>query len=142
MNKNLIARSTIDIDAPTEKVWHALVSPDAIKQYMFGTTVVSAWREGTPIVWKGEWQGKSYEDKGTILQLQPQRTLQYTHFSSLSGLPDVPDNHHTVTIELSPSEGLTRISLTQDNNRNEEARAHSEKNWGMMLVRLKQFLER
>lgn len=141
MNKNVIARSSINIDVPTEKVWNALVTPEAIKQYMFGTNVVSAWREGTPIVWKGECQGKSYEDKGMILQITPQQLLQYTHFSSLSGLPDVPENYHTVTIELSAHDGHSHVSLTQVNNPSEEARAHSEKNWGMMLASLKKFLE-
>lgn len=141
MSSNFIARSSITIDVPAEKVWNALVTPEAIKQYMFGTSVESAWREGSSIAWKGEWQGTSYEDKGMILQIKPPRTLQYTHFSSLSGLPDIPEHYHTVTIELSAVEGRTHISLTQDNNSNEEARAHSEKNWGMMLASLKKFLE-
>ena len=52
-------------------VWNALVDPAIIKQYMFGTTVTSDWKEGSPIVWKGEWQGKPYEDKGVILRMQP-----------------------------------------------------------------------
>jgi uncharacterized protein YndB with AHSA1/START domain len=54
MDKNLIARVSINIDAPSEKVWDALITPETIKQYMFGADVVSDWREGSPIVWKGE----------------------------------------------------------------------------------------
>jgi len=57
MNKNLTARASITINAPSARVWDALVSPEAIKQYnMFGTHVVTDWREGSPITWKGEWQ--------------------------------------------------------------------------------------
>jgi uncharacterized protein YndB with AHSA1/START domain len=141
MEKNMIARASISINVPREKVWTALVTPEAIKHYMFGTNVVSEWHEGSPIVWKGEWQGKSYEDKGVILQFKPGRTIQYSHFSPLSGLPDKPENYHTVTIELSSDGDQTRVSLTQDNNATEEARAHSEKNWVMMLGALKIFLE-
>jgi uncharacterized protein YndB with AHSA1/START domain len=141
MDKNLIARASISIDAPSEKVWNALVNPEAIKQYMFGTNVVSDWHEESPIVWKGEWQGKSYEDKGVVLQFKPGRTIQYSHFSPLSGLPDKPENYHTVTIELSADGNQTLVSLAQDNNATEEARAHSVKNWGMMLAALKKFLE-
>ena len=74
------------------------MDPEAIRRYMFGTTVVSDWKEGGPIVWKGEWKGKAYEDKGVILRLEPERILQYSHFSPQSGLPDTPENHHTVTI--------------------------------------------
>jgi uncharacterized protein YndB with AHSA1/START domain len=141
MEKNLIAKASINISAPSTDVWNALVTPQAIKQYMFGTNVVSNWSEGSSIVWKGEWQGKSYEDQGKILQFKPGQRLQYSHFSSLSGLPDKPENYHTVTIDLAVEGPHTRVSLAQDNNATEEARAHSEKNWGMMLTGLKNFLE-
>lgn len=141
MDKNLIAKVSVNINAPGEKVWNALVTPEAIKQYMFGASVISDWREGSPIVWKGVWQGKSYEDKGMILQLKPGRMIQYCHFSPLSGLPEKLENYHIVTIELSANGNQTHVSLDQDNNATEDARVHSEKNWGMMLSGLKKLLE-
>lgn len=141
MNKSLIARASIDIDASSEKVWNALVNPDAIKQYMFGTTVVSDWHTGSRIIWKGEWQGRPYEDKGTILRMEPMRIIQYNHFSPLSGLPDKPENYHTVTIELSTSGNRTHVLLSQDNNAGEEERTHSQKNWEAMLAGLKKVAE-
>lgn len=141
MDNHYIAKATTTIDAPRIYVWDALVTPKAIKQYMFGTTVLSDWEEGGPIAWKGEWQGRSYEDKGTILQLKPGRILQYTHFSPLSGLPDTADNYHTVTIELADAGAATRVVLTQDNNATDEERAHSQKNWEMMLDGLKKYVE-
>ena len=116
MSTNLLAKATIPINTTTERVWNALVNPEAIKQYMFGTNVVSEWQEGSPITWQGEWQGKPYEDKGVILKLQPRRTIQYSHFSPLSGLPDKPENYHTVTIDLSADGDQTHVSLAQDNN--------------------------
>ncbi len=141
MNQDFIARASISINVAREKVWQALVTPEAIRQYMFGTTVISNWQEGGSIVWKGEWKGRAYEDHGVILKLRQGEILQYTHFSPLSGLPDQPDNYHTVTIELSDDGDQTLVSLTQDNNPTEEARAHSQQNWEMMLAALKKFLE-
>jgi uncharacterized protein YndB with AHSA1/START domain len=141
MELNLVARAFTNINAPRDKVWDALVSPEAIKQYMFGTNVVSDWHEKSPIIWKGEWQGKPYEDKGVILQLKPGQLLQYSHFSPLAGLPDKPENYHIVTIELSANGNQTHVLLTQDHNASQEERADSEKNWGMMLAGLKQFVE-
>lgn len=141
MKSTLIAKAHITNSASIAKVWDALVNPEMIKQYMFGTNVVSDWKEGSPIVWKGEWEGKPYEDKGVILQLKPERVLQYSHFSPLAGQADVPENYHTVTIELSPEGTGTILMLSQDNNSTEEDREHSEKNWGMMLTGLKKFLE-
>jgi uncharacterized protein YndB with AHSA1/START domain len=130
------------IRAPIEKVWDALVNPETIKQYMFGTQVSSDWKAGSAILWKGEWLGKRYEDKGVILQVEPRHRLQYTHFSPLSGLPDAPENYHTVTIDLLSESLTTRVSLSQDNNLTDQARDHSAKNWHMMLEGLKTQLEK
>jgi uncharacterized protein YndB with AHSA1/START domain len=141
MDQNLIATASIVVNGSSESVWRALVTPEAIKQYMFGTNAVSDWQEGSPIVWKGEWQGRSYEDKGVILRFRPAKTLQYSHFSPLSGLPDEPQNYHTVTIELSGEGTQTRVTLTQDNNATEPEREHSEMNWQAMLAALKAFVE-
>ena len=141
MSKNLIAKATITIQAPGSKVWNALVDPKAIQQYMFCTNAVSDWREGSPIVLKGEWLGKPYEDKGVILQLKPGSTLQYSHFSPLSGLPETAENYHTVTIELSDEGDRIRVSLSQDNNATDEQAEHSSQNWMMMLTSLKKYLE-
>jgi len=141
MAKGLVAEARARIDAPIARVWDALVNPKVIKQYMFGTDVVSEWKEGSPIVWKGVWKGKPYEDKGTILELRPQRVIRYSHFSPLSGLSDVPENYHTVTVELSRHADGTVVSLSQDNNPTEESRGHSQKNWETMLVGLKELLE-
>jgi uncharacterized protein YndB with AHSA1/START domain len=141
MNKNLMAQASVNINAPNIKIWNALVNPQAIKQYMFGTNVVSDWQEGSSIIWKGEWKGKPYEDKGKILQLKSGQRIQYSHFSPLSGMPDKPENYHTVTIELAPEGRQTHVSLTQDNNATEQERAESEKNWKTMLTALKDFVE-
>jgi uncharacterized protein YndB with AHSA1/START domain len=142
MHSGIVARTSITVESPAPVVWDALVNPETIKQYMFGTNVISDWKEGSPIVWKGEWQGTKYEDKGVILKLEPQRLIQYTHFSPLSGLPNTPENYHTVTVEISNKGNETLVTLSQDNNPDEEARQHSEENWAMMLAGLKKLLER
>jgi len=141
MNKGLVAKASTTVNASPAQVWDALTNPERIRQYMFGTNVVSDWKEGRSIVWRGEWQGKKYEDKGVIVKLEAQHLIQYTHFSPLSGLPDAPENYHTVTIELSSKGGQTTVSLSQDNNSTQEERTHSEENWEMMLATLKNLLE-
>jgi len=141
MNEDFNAKVSIAIKASRHAVWQALISPDAIKEYMFGARVDSDWREGSPISWKGEWQGKSYEDKGTLLQVRPEHRLQYSHYSPLSGLPHTPEHYHTVTIDLTGNRTATDVTLTQDHNATEAARMHSEKNWKMMLDGLKKYVE-
>lgn len=80
----LTATVEITLNDSIDKVWDAFINPDIIKKYMFGTEVTTDWKEGSPIVWKGEWKGKTYEDKGVILQIKPKTKLQYTHFSPLT----------------------------------------------------------
>lgn len=61
MTQTLIAQASTVIDRPAADVWRALVTPASIKEYMFGTNAQSEWKQGSPITWKGEWQGKAYE---------------------------------------------------------------------------------
>ena len=142
MANDLIAKVSIVLDAPVEKVWDALTNPALIKQYMFGTNVTSSWVVGSPIVWKGEWQGKLYEDKGTILRADRGQVLEYSHYSPLSGKPDIPENYNVVTIKLRGQGKGTVLELSQGNNRTEEARDHSEQNWKMALEAMKKLVER
>jgi len=141
VEKDLVGESSIAIDAPRAKVWKALTDPAKIEKYMFGAKVTSDWKKGSPITWKGEWNGKKFEDKGEILQIAPERTLQYSHWSPLGGKPDRPESYHTVTIELSGSGDRTKVWLTQDNNGSEESRDESAKNWRTMLQSLKKVVE-
>jgi uncharacterized protein YndB with AHSA1/START domain len=142
MASNLIATATTTINTTAGKVWESLITPALIKQYMFGSMVTSDFKPGSTITWKGEWKGKPYEDKGKILKLVPEKILQYTHFSPLSGLEDKPENYHTVTIELMGTDNETLVRLTQDGNANEEEKEHSQKNWTGMLNALKNLLQK
>lgn len=141
MVKHLIAKASVTIDASPQKVWKGLVTPEAIKQYMFGADVETDWKVGSDIKWKGEMKGEKFEDKGKILKFEPEKTLAYTHFSPMMGKEDVPENYHTVTITLAGDNGLTTVNLSQDNNSNDEARGESERNWGVMLEGLKKCVE-
>ena len=141
MEKNLVASATTTIDADKRRVWDALITPEAIKEYMFGTDVQSDWKVGNKITWSGEFKGKKYEDKGEILEFEPGEVLSYSHFSPLAGKPDEPENYHTVTIKLSEDGGATKVVLDQDNNADENAQAESEKNWNVMLAGLKKYVE-
>jgi uncharacterized protein YndB with AHSA1/START domain len=136
-----IARQSITVRASADQVWEALTQPRLIKQYLFGTEVTTDWRAGSPITYKGVWEGKAYEDKGRVLQVEPGKLLVSTFWSAMSGPPDVPENYQTVRYELSPEGNGTRLTIIQDNNASQEAAAHSEQNWKMVLDGIKQLLE-
>lgn len=141
MNKNHIAKAAMLINAPASRVWDAITKPELIKQYLFDTDVISDWQVGSPILYRGEWEGKPFEDKGTILKIERGKQLVSTHWSPLSGVPDTPENYHTVTYDLVPNEDKTELTITQDNNADEQEKLHSEENWKAVLVGLKKLLE-
>jgi uncharacterized protein YndB with AHSA1/START domain len=138
----IVATAATDIDAPPELVWSAITDPAKIKQYMFGTDVSTDWRPGSPIVWRGEYEGRPYEDKGEIIAFDPERHLELTHFSPLSGQPDEPENYHTLTYDLDSRGGATHLSLSQDNNADADEAEHSRANWEMVLTGIKELVER
>jgi uncharacterized protein YndB with AHSA1/START domain len=141
VSESLVATASVSIEATRDEVWRALVDSATVEKYMFGAKVASDWREGSPITWTGEWQGRPFQDKGTVLEARPGRRLRYTHFSPLSGLPDVAGNHHTITIDLSGDGPQTQVTLTQDNCPSEKAREEYGKNWAAMLASLKKVVE-
>jgi len=141
MNKTFTSKSTIAINAPASKVWDALTKPELIKQYLFGTEVTTDWQVGSPITYKGEWEGKTYEDKGKVLQIEKEKLLVSTFWSSLSALADIPENYKTVRYELSAENNGTRLTITQDNNNSQEEADHSGQNWKAVLAEMKKLIE-
>jgi uncharacterized protein YndB with AHSA1/START domain len=137
----LIAKAIIIINSPGVKVWDALTKPDLIKQYLFGTNVITDWKVGSSIIYEGQWQGKSYQDKGMVVQVEQGKLLVSTFWSSLEGLPDIPENYKTVRYDLSPEGSGTRLTVTQDNNANQDEANHSSQNWKMVLEGIKKLLE-
>jgi uncharacterized protein YndB with AHSA1/START domain len=135
------AKATTVINASASKVWDALTKPELIKQYLFDTEVITDWKVGSPITYKGEWEGKTFEDKGQILKFDPEKTLVSMHWSPLSGVPDIPENYHTVAYQLSEKNGATEVTITQDHNATKEEADHSTQNWKTVLDGMKKMLE-
>lgn len=140
--KGLVAKAQIIVNASTGEVWDALVNPVKIKQYMFGADVESDFKPNSKICFTGEWEGKAFEEKGFVLDVEKGKLLRYTTFNPKSEELDIEENYHTITIELNALDNKTNVSLSQDNNESEEMRAHSQKNWEMVLEKLKQVVEK
>ena len=136
------------VNASTKKVWKALTDPDLIREYYMGATVSTDWQVGSPITFAGEWNGKTYEDKGEILEVRPDEELRYSHWSPMGGTDDAPENYHVIDIVLRADKGSTEVTLTQSNlsgdvtDADRRARDDYENNWTSMLDGLKQTVER
>jgi uncharacterized protein YndB with AHSA1/START domain len=144
MAETFVAHASLTINASRAKVWDALVNPETIKQYMPVSDVISEWRDGSPIVWMSEFQGKPFQVKGTVLRLEPQRLLQYDHSRPIfrsSAASHSPESYQLVTIELRDEGAQTNLSVTERNNMNKRELEHSEGSWRMVLHGMKALLE-
>lgn len=110
-------RKTVEIHAPASKVWAFLTQPDKINLWMMDTPtdIQSAWEAGSSLVFKGDLHGIPYENKGVILQYEPEALLAYTHWSSLSQRPDEPAHYGVITFRLTTHDTITTLEFTQTN---------------------------
>lgn len=143
MQNNLVAKSTILVNCSVEKVWEALTDKSMIKQYFFGTEIITDWQEGSPILFKGIWNNVEYEDKGYILKIVPNNLIRYSYWSNQSGLADSIENYQNITYEIYPQDSGTLVVVTQDNVDTEENKINYEINiWKVVLKGLKELLEK
>ena len=137
--KSFVVHKEIVVDAPTAEVWDALTNPKKTRHYFYHCEVLSDWKEGSPIRFKGKlfWI-IPVQLNGTIKKIIPGQLLQYTiqnHGDSSVSL---------VTDELVPENGKTRLIITDDvgSGPGAEKRVEkSQKGWDKILHGLKKFVE-
>jgi uncharacterized protein YndB with AHSA1/START domain len=135
MSEDHVARASVDIPASAGTVWDTLVDPEAT--WMLGARVTSTYAVGDPITFDGVWDGRRFQDHGEIVEVDRPRRLRYTHFSPLSGQPDVPENYHHLTFTLEEHAGSTVVSLEQDGNGSAEEASHATATWEQVLGALR-----
>jgi uncharacterized protein YndB with AHSA1/START domain len=127
------------IDATPAEVWKAITTTEKLKLFFMGADVESDWRVGSPVRVSGEYQGKAYNDKGEVLRADAPKRLSFSHWSSLSGDADAPENYHVVTFKLAEAGGGTKVTLSQSNliggakPSDVSHRAQYEKTWASVL---------
>jgi hypothetical protein len=77
-----------------------------------------------------------------VLKIRPPELLRISHYSPLTGLPDVPENYHIVEYRVEPMGEETLVSITQSNNKSEGEVEESARTWDLVLGNLKELLER
>jgi uncharacterized protein YndB with AHSA1/START domain len=109
--------STVKILAPAKKVWLALTSPGLVKQWQYGSDLLTTWEVGTSIVFRNEWNGQVFEQKGAIVEFSPESRLKYSLFFPRPGVEDIPENYFLMTYELTESDGSTSLLVRQEDPR-------------------------
>jgi uncharacterized protein YndB with AHSA1/START domain len=145
--ESLIAEISIDVAATPGQVWRVLTEPALTRRYMFGCEPVTDWAVGSPLLWRGEAEGKAVVFvKGRVLAIEPGRYLQYTTFGEGMGLADEPGNYLTVTCQLEPLPGgRTRLRLSQGDfaqvERGRERFEDSRAGWPGVAAQIKALAE-
>jgi len=109
--------SVVDILAPARKVWLALTVPDLVRQWQYGSHLSTTWEPGTPIVFRNEWDGQVFEQKGTVIEFTPVSRLKYSLFVPRPDLQDIPEHHFFMTYELTESDEATSLLVRQEDPR-------------------------
>jgi uncharacterized protein YndB with AHSA1/START domain len=142
--ENNIMKKAVTIQAPASQVWPYLVTPELMNKWMMpdlALTIVTDWKAGSPLIMRGRMNGKDFENRGTVLQFEPERILQYSHLSSISRLPDRPESYSLITFSLKPLENQTILELTLRNFPTESIQKHLAFYWNVTLEVLKNLIE-
>ena len=149
MENPLFIKNTIELKARPGAVWDALVNPEQTKKYMFGCEALSDWNVGSPLLWKGLYEGKEMIFvKGHIVRIEPDKFLSYTVIDPNGPIPDVPENYLTVTYELTAQGNHTTLTVTQGDYSKvaDGAKRYADSNnggegWNPILVEIKKLVE-
>ena len=133
--------STVKILAPAKKVWLALTRPDLVKQWQYGSDLLTTWEVGTSIVFRNEWGGQVFEQKGTVLEFSPASRLKYSLFFPRPDLPDIPEHYFFMTYLLTENDGTTSLLVRQEDPRPSTADASGGDDGPNVLSALKELVE-
>jgi hypothetical protein len=94
-----------------------MTNPDLVKQWQYGSDLLTSWEVGSPIVFRNEWDGQVFEQKGTVLEFIPESRVRYSLFFPRPDLQDIPEHHFFMTYELTECEGVTSLVVRQEDPR-------------------------
>ena len=143
MRDDLVVSSSIEIYAEPSKVWDALINPEIISEYLYGTTTMTDWEVGSEIIFQGEYQGQKYRDKGIVKEFFLNKKISYSYWSGFTGLEDKPENYSLITYELEKIDNKrTKLTWIQKGFANEQGYEHSKNGLKFLLVKIKEIVER
>lgn len=109
--------SIIVLNASVEKVWNALTQPELVKQWQYGSDLLTTWKTGSEIRFRNEWDGQVFEQWGTVLEVVPNQKIKYSLFFPRPGLEDKPENYFIMNYVLTEENQKTKLEIIQEDNR-------------------------
>jgi uncharacterized protein YndB with AHSA1/START domain len=121
-----------------EKLWHALTTPEVIKQYRFGMNVESEWKVGS--TWRMYADG-ALMDSGEILESVTAKRLVMSWLSEWK--PEFKaEGYSRFAYEIEPMGACAKLTLTHSIERlNSRFIGAVSDGWPMVISNLKSLLE-
>ena len=113
---------------------------------MFGCEVLSDWKIGNQILWKGKTENgeEIIYVKGEIIEYKKGKKVTSTMFDPNIGIPDIPRNYINLTYEVIPQKTGTMLMITQGDFKNtdnaEKRFIESKQGWKMVISTMKKLL--
>ncbi|WP_225972573.1 hypothetical protein [Ephemeroptericola cinctiostellae] len=76
--------------------------------------MLATWEIGAPIIFRNEWNGRVFEQKGNVLEFLSESHLKYSLFFPRPDLQDIPEHCFFMTYELTESEAVTFLLVRQE----------------------------
>jgi uncharacterized protein YndB with AHSA1/START domain len=109
--------STIYIKSTVQRVWDVLTKPEFVKQWQYGSDLMTDWKTGSEIRFRTEWQGKTFEQWGRILEIRPGELIRYSLFAPRPGLEEKPENFFVMNYLLIMENNQVKLDIIQEDNR-------------------------
>ena len=133
--------SRITINATPQKVWDTLTKPEFVKLWQYGSDLQTNWEIGGKIKFVTEWEGRTFEQSGTVLEFTPTQKLKYSLFAPRPDLEDKPENYFEMIYSLTGDNGQTKLEITQEDNRPNSVQEDEQGEENPILKMLKQIAE-
>lgn len=133
--------STIFLNASIEKVWEVLTKPELVKQWQYGSDLITDWKVGNEIRFRNEWEGQVFEQWGTLLEIIPNQKIRYSLFFPRPGLEDKPENYFIMSYILSEENKKIKLEIIQEDNRPGAVQEEPQGDENPILQSLKAIIE-
>ena len=133
--------STVTINATKQKVWDTLTKPELVKQWQYGSDLLTNWTVGDKIEFVTQWEGNIFKQWGTVLTFIPTDSLSYNLFAPRPDLEDKPENYFIMSYVLTEIGGQTKLEIIQEDNRPNAVQEEPQGEENPILKSLKELAE-
>lgn len=107
-----LTTTVLTLGASREAVWDALTLAELVRRWEYGSALETNWDEGSPIRYVAHFQGRVFEQWGTVRRVERPSYVEYSLFAPREDLEDRPENYFTMTYELAERDGGTELTIT------------------------------